>query len=385
MKLRFSPLDLRSLLIVLFAFIGNAQVKGVDLALVTIVPILVVTSMGRRLVIHKLNFGLLLFFSALLLAAGIQASYVDVPYFQGYVLWPWKALILMILVGCSHPPKWTTTNMAVLVVIALSLIAVGRFEGGRLFSVFGPNMLYRLFGIIALFSAMQSSLIARRPNKVLGLATFSLGVFGLALTGSSGAIVVFFVIALYYLYKRLQKLFLGVMIGAGIVGYAAIQQLANLPFLSDTNLAFISRSFYKLGTLETDGRLVGLTAIFTEPFVWLGSKHSDFNSVWFFGYEYPHNIFAELYAFFGIIGVMLITVILFTLGKITRKNLASDVYFLTFVVLFIGSNLSGDLSDNFGVIGLAAGLLLRPHLVDRTHNLIRNQSEQRNSSTDKVW
>jgi hypothetical protein len=368
MTLRFSSLDLRSLLIVLFAFIGNAQVGGLDLVLLIVVPALFVLNLTKPWKLPYLSYFLYLFFAVVLLMAAFQAYHVAVPYFEDYYIWPLKAFILMTFVAFSGPPRWTMTNMFALSMIALALIVTGSFESGRLHSAFGPNMLYRLFGMLALFSAMQGFQKTRgKPHATV--AMFGLGMVGLVLTGSSGALVVVAAIVALYLYRWSRRVFFSLAIGAaaGIVILLVTQSGAGaLYFIQDSNISVISRSFYKIETLEADARMIGLKTLFTAPFSVFGYQHADFAHLWFFGYQYPHNIFAELYAFYGIIGLILIAAILLTIRKLTVAVVLTDTYFLTFIILLIGSNLSGDLSDNYGLVGLACGLLVRASQSVRT-------------------
>lgn len=65
-------------------------------------------------------------------------------------------------------------------------------------------------------------------------------------------------------------------------------------------------------------------------------------------------------------GVVLITAIALSLVKLATMREVADVYFMTFVILLVGANLSGDLSDNYGIVGLAAGLLVRVSQATRT-------------------
>lgn len=360
MTLRFSTLDLRSLLIVLFAFIGNAQLLGLDLVLVLVTPALLALSLTTPWKLPYRNFFLYLVLATTLFVATFQARHVAVPYFDDYYIWPLKAFILMTFVVFIGPPRWTMTNMFALSLIVLALIVTGNIQFGRLYSAFGPNMLYRLFGMLALFSAMQGFQLSR-GNRLTTAAMFGLGAVGLVLTGSSGALVVAIAIVALYLYRSSRRVLFTLVIGAAGIVILSITQtgVGALAFLQDSNLSVISRMLGKLVTWQTDTRLLGLTTLFTEPFSVLGHRHADFANLWFFGYDYPHNIFAELYAFYGITGLILIAAILLTIRKLAMVAMLNDVYFMTFIILLIGANLSGDLSDNYGVVGLAGGLLVR--------------------------
>ena len=360
MTLRFSSLDLRSLLIVLFAFTGNAQVLGLDLVLMVAAPTLLALSLTTRWKLPYRSYFLYLALATTLFVAVLQARHVAVPYFDAYHLWPIKAFILMTFVVFTGPPHWTSTNMFALSGIALALIVTGHTEGGRLHSAFGPNMLYRLFGMLAFFTAMQGFQL-NRGNRLTAAAMFGLGAVGLVLTGSAGAFVVAAAIVALYLYRLSRLVFFSLVIALTGIVFLSFTQAgeAVLALLPDGNLSIVSRALYKLGAWQDEARMIGLITLFTEPFSVVGHQHADFANLWFFGYAYPHNILAELYAFYGITGLILIGAILLALRKLTTVAMLTDVYFMTFIILVIGANLSGDLSDNYGVIGLAGGLLVR--------------------------
>ena len=360
MTLRFSSLDLRSLLIVLFAFTGNAQVVGLDLVLMVVAPTLLALNLTTPWKLPYRSYFLYLALATTLFVAVLQARHVAVPYLDAYYLWPIKAFILMTFVVFMGQPRWTSTNMFALSIIVLALILTGSIEGGRLHSVFGPNMLYRLFGMLAFFTAMQG-FQQNRGNRLTTAAMFGLGAVGLVLTGSSGALVVAAAIMALYLYRLSRLVFFSLVIAlAGIVFLSFTQAgEAVLALLPDSNLSIVLRSLSKLGAWQDAARTIGLITLFTEPFSVVGHQHADFANLWFFGYAYPHNIFAELYAFYGITGLILIGAILLALRKLTTVAMLTDVYFMTFIILVIGANLSGDLSDNYGVVGLAGGFLVR--------------------------
>lgn len=360
MTLRFSSLDLRSLLIVLFAFMGNAQVFGLDLALMVVAPTLLALSLTTPWKLPYRSYFLYLALATTLFVAVLQARHVAVPYFDAYYLWPIKAFILMTFVVFMGQPRWTSTNMFALSIIVLALILTGNIEGGRLHSAFGPNMLYRLFGMLAFFTAMQG-FQQNRGNRLTTAAMFGLGAVGLVLTGSTGALVVAAAIMALYLYRLSRLVFFSLVIALAGIVFLSFNQAGEgvLALLPDSNLSIVSRSLYKLGALQGEARMIGLLTLFSEPFSVFGHQHADFANLWFFGYAYPHNIFAELYAFYGITGLILIGTILLALCKLTTVAMLTDVYFMTFIILVIGANFSGDLSDNYGVIGLAGGFLVR--------------------------
>ena len=355
--LKVNRLDFKSLFIVFFAFTGNAQFLGQDLVLLCFFPFLFFLFLkGQQSILYQYSY-LYFFMLMLLIFATFLAIKIDIPYFENYILWAPKAAILMTVIGFSKPPRWNMSNMFVFSLMIFLLIITGSIQDGRLFSVFGPNMLYRIFGMLVLFSVMHR-FQQNHKVSVVNLLFIGLGIYGIILTGSAGGILVLFLVLLIYTVHFLKRStpFYGILIVLPIIGLFAL----SIYFLTTfEELTTFSRISYKLAGLQLSSRFIGLVTLFNAPFSWMGYSYGYFGHLWFFGYEYPHNIFAELYAFYGSIGLFLIAVICSALSKIYVSSLADDVYLLTFAVLLVGACLSGDLSDNYGVIGIAGGLLIR--------------------------
>lgn len=350
-------IDLKSLAVVLAAYIGNAQLFGLDLNLMILFPFILFVHLFQPWTMPRQNIFLFLVLTGTLLIVSAQAFLLKIPYFDGYYLWPLKSLLLMIFIAFGDQPTWPKSNMLALFILALATLALGHVVDGRLYSVFGPNMLYRLFGLLFLFAAIFF-FDERAVARLLMVAVAGVGIYGLLLTGSSGALVVLGTALLILTYRWSRKLFaVGfVMFCSGVIFLLTKGDLIN--YLSSSGVVGVSRIGYKLSAISSDPRLIGPLTIFAAPPTFLGQQYQDFSMLWFQGYQYPHNIFAELYAFFGIAGVILGLAVLAAIPLALARSLAGDVFAMTFVVLFLGALLSGDLSDNFGIIGLACGLLL---------------------------
>jgi len=351
-------IDLRSFLLVVAAFIGNAQIKGIDITLAVLFPALLLL-----LVMHstRVTQGAALLYTVFLLIMAVmtyRAATIGIPYFDAYWLWPLKAALLtgFAIVIIPHA-RWPAGNHLMLFGLCMLMLVFARFEYGRMYSLFGPNMLYRLFGIFLVLSAVLFHKDQTLPRPVL-LLFFGIGLALSLATGSSGSILIIllgFAIMFWRLGKRNRIL----IVVAGITFILMISLvLSNTEILANIEqlrwavdrLEAVSRLFYKIQTIGTIDRFIGWQSILANPISLLGRDYSMFNGIWFFGYEYPHNLFVELLAFYGYLGLVFIIVIVVTA---MLRPLPSNAISATFMVILLGSMLSGDLSDNFGAIVLA--------------------------------
>jgi len=357
MRTRLLRFDPRSFLLVLVAFTGNAEIGGIDLVLSAFIPAAFLFQTRDPWVIRRGAVGLFMALSALLAFAEIRSLFIGITYFPAYYLWPIKALLLMVLVATGRELRWPMGNMLLLGIFCFSLVFWGHVEDGRLVSVFGPNMLYRIFGLMLFFSAMLFLNNSEGHRIVLAiLAAF--GVFAANLTGSSGALLVIITVALVVIMRLSYKLGIFLLLVAISWVSASGVLSGNLTAGSGAPVIY-SRLLYKLASTETNDRLLAWTKIMVQPPSLIGYNHADFDDLWTFGLEYPHNIVVELYGFYGLLGIILSVLLLLSLFRARARIVAGDVLAITCAVLTLGAMLSGDLSDNYGAIGLALGLLLR--------------------------
>ena len=355
--------NMRTLLVVLCIFIGNAQILGIDIVLFFLLPILLLITSVDFTIIRSTIYGYMFLFLmwAMLSLITLQGIKANIPYFEYYWFWPIKAVILSFIISVHDQPKWNRTDTWILLLFALCLIFVGHFKDGRLYSIFGPNMLYRLFAILLIFSLMQKNHTQKGIDKLTGILAFSLGMIGIFLTGSAGGIFLVLIILIYYFYLLNDKKLLLLIILMGFFIYIGSSVLHIASY--DSDITAISRIIYKLGTFATSERWIGLSDIFSRPFSFWGGTYFSFSNIWTSSYPYPHNILAEIYAFYGILGLVLISIIIIVILNLYNKKLSSNVYILTFIVVTGGSLLSGDLSDNYGVVAVSVGYLLNKYTV----------------------
>lgn len=353
--------DPRSFLLVLFAFVGNGRIGGIDISLAVIAPLLVLVQLRDPWIIRRDALPKLLLVLVLLAIAAARTPAIGIAYTDTYELWPYKAILLLVLVAFGRELDWPLGNMLALSFLGLALILVGRIEDGRLVSVFGPNMLYRFFGFLLVFSIMlylnRTDANAAATRLVL-LACAGLGVTASLLTGSSGALVVILT-AVFLAMLRVSKGLSVLAIGAAGYWIATSGILTGTLTAGAGAPAFYSRALYKVATIHANERFVGWIEILSQPLTIWGRDYEAFGNLWSVRYAYPHNLFVELYGFYGLVGLVLSGIVLFALFRFVPRMLRGDILSLTFVVLLLGAMLSGDLSDNYGVLGLTGGLLMR--------------------------
>jgi len=287
-----------------------------------------------------------------------RSIFLEIPYVI-YSLWPVKALVLIFLILYLRQ-KWyfelntSFTNyilLIFLIFVALMLVFGGESDGRYSF-VFGPNVLYR----VLIFFAITSIVLIRDDHKskfysvfielsiIFVLATL------LAMIGSRGGIVVFMLIYAIISLKLMRKsrtvllaliliplsmfLLIFVLDGSRVLYFTGLEQ--NLRFL------FI----YDFLSLIPDMPLQGFT--------W-----SDFVPYARYGFVYPHNMVLELLFYYGILGVVVLTVVLLSMRPmmilLLRENgdVYSKIIAAAFFIFLFSSLLSGDLTDNFPVVAIA--------------------------------
>lgn len=360
---RVLEFDIRSFLIVLIAFIGNGRAFGIDVVLV-LICMAVILQLRDSWVIQRRALPFFFLITVLLFFAALRSPSIGIPYNVFYGLWPFKALLLFILVSCNRKDlMFPMGNMLLLALICVALVLVGRIEDGRLVSIFGPNMLYRIFCFLLFFSIIWS-FGTKGGARLLQLAFSAFALYAALLTGSNGAllvIIIVVVVVVWRIFKGASVIQKSVLVLVAIAAFSFVNFFEMIPGIETgfDNVETFSRAAYLLASFETSARLTGWTEILVRPFSFIGQSHVFYENLWSFEYDYPHNIFLELYAFYGGVGVALVAVLVTAITKAIAVVTQGDIMAMTFIVIIIGANVSGDMSDNYGAIGLAAGLLAR--------------------------
>ncbi|NVK74534.1 MAG: hypothetical protein HWE24_13710 [Oceanospirillaceae bacterium] len=362
-------IDIRSFLFVMLAFAGNASFAGIDIVMI-LLPVLAIlqsSSIGR---LKEAEVLLFLPMALLFAALSIRAPTIGIEYSSTYFLWPLKSFALFCIISFGGKLSWPAANNLLLGFFCIFLVLIGKDVDGRLYSLFGPNMLYRLFGILLFFSIISFLEDTGKRRAASGvLAVFS--IFACLLTGSSGAIILILLVALFVISKFSKGL---VAIAFATAAYAistsgALRGAMELP---QGGPFFYYRIIYKINNAGDSYRYETFEDFFHRSIPFFGSDYGDFWNIWTWQHFYPHNLAVELILFYGVVGILVMIVLSLSCVSSTKGGASGSVLEVTFYVLFAASMLSGDLADNYAVISLGAALLLKNAGAWSSSRLLKN-------------
>lgn len=331
----------------LFATVGNAQVFGVDLVLVVLGPVCVVL-FGLANPAYSQR-GILIAMMVVSLAYAMLLMSMRFDSLTGHTLWSIKAVMLALFVAQTSP-RVRTVQVHLLFVVVLVLYVTSSEQYGRSYGLFGPNMLYRFYGLLFLASFYMISV--REGNRIVWTGYIALALAGIVQTGSVGGALLIATGA--FLFLRFSIKSMTILAGIVVVLLAIWDRLAQL--------VIVNRLLLKItqDNILTSSRMDGASRILAEGFALFGHPYEAFNHIWRAGYEYPHNIFLELFAFYGLLGILVSIVLLIAFVIVWRRIQRQDcgLFDLTFIAFFVGTLLSGDLSDNYGIVGMAISIVV---------------------------
>ncbi|MCK0070288.1 hypothetical protein [Kordiimonas laminariae] len=345
----------KSLLLILVAFIGNAQILGIDLVSFLLVPLFFI-SIPKDGTLKRHTLLPFCLFTILMMLLITQTILSDIP-IQNYYLWPIKAFFIAMIIAFSDELNWPIGNSMMLFAGCIALIAIGTVIDGRLYSVFGPNMLYRFFGLL-LFLSAGLLINSNHTKKILAVTFLGFATFGSILTGSVGAFAIILAVCLFVVTK-MPKSFSIALGCLSIICVLTVSFYADRLAIMTSSLTVYNRILYKILNIEANTRLNGWNEILNKEISFLGFDYYDFSGIWELGYQYPHNIAIELYAFYGITGILTLLILLLGTFKTLKQSITNNFIAISFIVILIGSLFSGELSDNYAVVGMSAGILLR--------------------------
>lgn len=331
----------RVIIFIFLCLIGNAQVNGIDIFLLA-APLYLLTIDHNKTTVNNNMLLVYLITCLLFTAITYQAYSINQNYFNNYGIWPIKTLILIAIAthqlnSIENKREINALAGTILVLFCVSLTATGTYIDGRLYSVFGPNMLYRFFISIAILLYVQGPL----TPPILKFILPSILLYFTALTGSTASIVVL----------TLSSIYLKIITKKNIILILFI--LFILFITTDTsNFTLLSRALSKILNFNEIERINAWNELITTTNLFKSSSYSDYAYLWSEGFKYPHNIIIELIVFYGTSGILLTTIFFLALLK-CRNNTVTHILF---IVIFISSNFSGDLSDNYSAIALSFAL-----------------------------
>ena len=332
-----------SFLLLVGALAGNATIADIDIFLILSVPIFILILFQQLRSGESFKPAILAIFLAIspIVYFAFRAPEVGIRYYDYYDLWPLKTGLLALFLIFQKGEPWPIINDYLLCGLILILLLSGQIEQGRFVSLFGPNMLYRFFGALFLIALIRAGSTKGFVRSVAVIMS-GIGMFGMSLTGSVGTVPLI-LCSLFFARKSLLELAKGH--GGPIAFFAAIALLYQFRGFFSENL--VSRVQYKLDNIDGDERLFTWRRLIDTDPGWFGLDYNRFANIWTLRIPYPHNMFVELWAFYGYLGF---SFALFTVFAYLASRDSRYYFYFVSVVIFIGAMLSGDLSDNFAVL-----------------------------------
>lgn len=221
--------------------------------------------------------------------------------------------------------------------------------GGRGRAIFGPNILYRVYLFLIIFTYFSN-------NMRLSNSTYITAIFGIILTGSRGAFLCLIVLFLYYciierldfknLVKMILALFLILFLSISYFG----EIFANLVYALGRIFVFSGESVnHRISFLSDWSHFVSRSV--TEILFGLGTFPNDI--LWF----YPHNFFFELAVSHGlflcIFFILCVVIVLINAAIFAQQlNVHQKRVAVLTLMYFIASSLSGNFFDNWPLVAL---------------------------------
>jgi hypothetical protein len=346
-------------LCILALLCGNGLVSGIDVGLVLLLFLATIAPLFAQKISSVIHVSLLFGFLIGLVFVGLTIE-KEFFYFDNYYLWPIKAILgstILILAwkGGQIPLESAILLSWIIGLGAFLMLALifGEVRFGRLYFVFGPNMLYRLACIVLGLIFVAS--VASRPTKLTIMLSVIFGtgaVLVILNAGSRGAIVVLGVISLYicrHIFLSLYSWVYVIAIG-GAIAYVISLNMDNRIFIA-----------FQTDSLLNSGRFDFVRYTGQTPFTVLGNNYEAFLPMAGMHFRYPHNIFLELYFFYGVLGLFVSGLVCFAFLRIANDRSMftnNPVVSIVFIVGVTSACMSGDLSDNYFVIALAVASLL---------------------------
>ncbi|MFB5944272.1 O-antigen ligase family protein [Albibacterium profundi] len=210
-----------------------------------------------------------------------------------------------------------------------------------------PIWLSRYIGFLLISSLILST---QYKLKFIQPVVFFIGVLYMLASGSKGPIVAF-LFAVFFFF-RIYKIFnLKIILILSTIFIVSIISLI-FYFGIDNNQYLMERFSFTDGTAAQRWNRILDVFEFEESNVVLGNGtgHYGYKTTGHDSRDYPHNIFVELLYENGILGVMLISILIFrTISKIVPKRVRNDGLKMSacfFLYFFLNSLTSGDLLTN---------------------------------------
>lgn len=242
--------------------------------------------------------------------------------------------------------------MLVAAFLALLTLVSGIFTDASRTNILGggPNIFGRIMGLLCIASLYYALRKYRRATVL-----FVIGALLIIISGSRGALLAAIVGCVTFLLvsrSRLHSVFLIVLFSVSLIGIA----LFYTPLGSRALETFQQRVLMLTFEKQYDAGRIGLYDMAIE----VGMESPIFGTGLaafpvYTGRNYPHNVFLEIFAEGGILGLLLFLAMLGAAFRMFWKNRSklNPASIAAFVLILVASQFSGDLYDSRGIILLS--------------------------------
>lgn len=302
----------------------------------------------------------------LLLPIFLISIYIDYSFL--YSFWIVKAILsyymlcfLLLSVSSEiNSTEFNSKNMFFYLFI-LIFFAVGVLfsNGDRGSFIFGPNILYRVFGVLVILILMSCNSWDKIGRIFIASSVALIALIGLIKTGSRGAIPIILILTIASLHFIFRKINLKLMMFVSLLIFLIV-----IYYLYSSESFFVSS---RLSNFDYEGnRSLALRINLWNDFggnlyswiISLGHSYEEFKlNYWEPDFPYPHNIFIELIYFYGFFGTLLSLLIFVSFLNLLISILKAEYDSYTSwgyiaIIIFLGALFSGNLSNNYMVISL---------------------------------
>lgn len=332
------------LIIFVIIFVGNAAVMGIPLSIFAMV-IAYIYIYSRATIKNPIAIDWRQSFLIMMMLICVAYDVINLrSYDKLFFLWGICAISIGIIIPNIRSMTVVESkfiSFALLSFVSIFMIGSLLFsdENGRANFVFGPNVLYRVFGFFLLLSILSKSL-----GPVLKFIVAMFAAYGIILTQSRGGLIILAIASITILINS-QKKFAGWF-------FLGIFWILLMALFSDVAVPSMSLSDSRLSI--TDGmslnvRLDFMTALPSEITMFGNSYSSFYLNYYYPEFRYPHNVVGELVYFYGTIGIVLSVLLVkkfigLSISLLRRQSL--DAFDIAFIIIFVGAQFSGDLFDN---------------------------------------
>ncbi|MEY8216684.1 MAG: hypothetical protein RPR97_19635 [Colwellia sp.] len=248
------------------------------------------------------------------------------------------------------------------------LVFLGAGRGGF---IFGPNILYRIFGVLymSLFISILIRGIDWKWANLILLSSYILVFIGLVATGSRGATIILLlctIVLVIYLKNKLSLMKFIVLFSVPLV-FLLYLYMDDIVGVMGRLLFFDVNNGSETVRLDMFSRLFVFFSDSTSKEILFGL--GNLNRIFAEEGYYPHNLLVELIVYHGLIYFTVFMLFFLYTAFIFCKKTEANVSLLIFLPIVIGCQFSGNLTDNY-IAFLAPALLYLNNHRYRCNNLI---------------